>query len=179
MVFNYFVQLRIARDARRDDPGRQPLRRRARDRADRSTVARPAERAALFWRWTMGFNATMESIHRWAWWFAVLCPLTGGIGILLTGTVVDNWYLWAVKHGVAPSYPAVLGTAIDPATLPGAKPMSDHAHPASRPDTRRGLRCSLAGCERPPHDDHAAGLPRHGHAADGEPAHGGGSPGAR
>ena len=53
-----------------------------------------SERAALFWRWTMGFNATMESVHRWAWWFAVLCPLTGGIGILLTGTVVDNWYLW-------------------------------------------------------------------------------------
>jgi len=26
-----------------------------------------SERAALFWRWTMGFNATMESIHRWAW----------------------------------------------------------------------------------------------------------------
>ena len=70
---------------------------------DRGTAA---ERAALFWRWTMGFNATMESIHRWAWWFAVLCPLTGGIGILLTGTVVDNWYLWAVKHGVAPTYPA-------------------------------------------------------------------------
>jgi hypothetical protein len=50
----------------------------------------------------MGFNATFESIHRWAWWFAVLCPLTGGIGILLTGTVVDNWYLWGVKHGIAP-----------------------------------------------------------------------------
>ena len=30
------------------------------------------ERGALFWRWTMGFNATAESIHRWAWWFAVL-----------------------------------------------------------------------------------------------------------
>ena len=86
---------------------------------DRGTAS---ERAALFWRWTMGWNATMESIHRWAWWFAVLCPLAGGIGILLTGTVVDNWYLWAVKHGVAPSYPAVLGTAIDPATLPGVKP---------------------------------------------------------
>jgi len=28
-----------------------------------------SERAALFWRWTMGFNATMESIHRWAWWW--------------------------------------------------------------------------------------------------------------
>ena len=87
---------------------------------DRGTAS---ERAALFWRWTMGWNATMESIHRWAWWFAVLCPLAGGIGILLSGTVVDNWYLWAVKHGVAPSYPAVLGTAVDPATLlQGAKP---------------------------------------------------------
>ena len=84
---------------------------------DRGTAA---ERAALFWRWTMGFNATMESIHRWAWWFAVLCPLVGGIGILLTGTVVDNWYLWAVKHHVAPMYPQVFPPVIDPATLPGA-----------------------------------------------------------
>ncbi len=84
---------------------------------DRGTAA---ERAALFWRWTMGFNATMESIHRWAWWFAVLCPLVGGIGILLTGTVVDNWYLWAVKHHVAPMYPHVFAPVIDPATLPGA-----------------------------------------------------------
>jgi photosynthetic reaction center M subunit len=70
---------------------------------DRGTAA---ERAQLFWRWTMGWNATMESIHRWAWWFAVLTTFTGGIGILLTGTVVDNWYLWAVKHHVAPQYPA-------------------------------------------------------------------------
>ncbi|HML41544.1 MAG TPA: photosynthetic reaction center subunit M [Hyphomicrobium zavarzinii] len=61
------------------------------------------ERGALFWRWTMGFNATAESIHRWAWWFAVLCPLTGGIGILLTGTVVDNWYDWGLKHGLGPT----------------------------------------------------------------------------
>src|SRR5512139_2033559 len=83
---------------------------------DRGTAS---ERAALFWRWTMGFNATMESIHRWAWWFAVLCPLTGGIGILLSGTVVDNWFLWAVKHGVAPSYPAVFPPVVDPATLTG------------------------------------------------------------
>lgn len=66
---------------------------------DRGTAS---ERAGLFWRWTMGFNATMESIHRWAWWFAVLCPLTGGIGILLTGTVVDNWYEWAQVRGFAP-----------------------------------------------------------------------------
>ncbi|MGQ9830403.1 MAG: photosynthetic reaction center subunit M [Thermochromatium sp.] len=72
-----------------------------------------SERAALFWRWTMGFNATMESIHRWAWWCAVLTVITAGIGILLSGTVVDNWYLWAVKHGVAPHYPEVV-TAVDP-----------------------------------------------------------------
>jgi photosynthetic reaction center M subunit len=84
---------------------------------DRGTAS---ERAALFWRWTMGFNATMESIHRWAWWCAVLTTLTGGIGILLTGTVVDNWYLWAVQHGVAPPSPAVFPNVVDPATLPGA-----------------------------------------------------------
>lgn len=83
---------------------------------DRGTAS---ERAALFWRWTMGFNATMESIHRWAWWFAVLTVITGGIGILLTGTVVDNWYLWAVKHGVAPAYPIPVHTLPDPSLLPG------------------------------------------------------------
>jgi photosynthetic reaction center M subunit len=77
---------------------------------DRGTAA---ERAALFWRWTMGFNATMESIHRWAWWFAVLVTFTGAIGILLTGTVVDNWYLWGIHHGLAPAYPHV--PVIDPA----------------------------------------------------------------
>ena len=85
---------------------------------DRGTAS---ERAALFWRWTMGFNATMESIHRWAWWFAVLCPLCGGIGILMTGTVVDNWYLWAVKHHVAPMYPAVFPPTLDPSLLQGVK----------------------------------------------------------
>ena len=65
---------------------------------DRGTAA---ERAALFWRWTMGFNATMESIHRWAWWFAVLTPLSGGIGILITGTMVSDWHAWAVLHHFA------------------------------------------------------------------------------
>ncbi len=68
---------------------------------DRGTAS---ERAALFWRWTMGFNATMEGIHRWAWWFAVLTTLTGGIGILLTGTVVDNWSIWAEQRGFFPTY---------------------------------------------------------------------------
>jgi photosynthetic reaction center M subunit len=79
---------------------------------DRGTAS---ERAALFWRWTMGFNATMESVHRWAWWFAVLTPLTGAIGILLTGTVVDNWYLWGIKHGIVAPYPDVFGGVVDPA----------------------------------------------------------------
>jgi len=73
---------------------------------DRGTAS---ERAALFWRWTMGFNATMEGIHRWAWWFAVLCPITGGIGILLTGTVVDNWFIWAQEHHFAPIYDGSYG----------------------------------------------------------------------
>jgi photosynthetic reaction center M subunit len=79
---------------------------------DRGTAS---ERAALFWRWTMGFNATMESVHRWAWWFAVLCPITGGIGILLTGTVVDNWYLWGIEHGIVAGYPEVFTPVADPA----------------------------------------------------------------
>ncbi|KQB15243.1 photosynthetic reaction center subunit M [Rhodobacter capsulatus] len=70
--------------------------------ADRGTAS---ERAALFWRWTMGFNATMEGIHRWAIWMAVMVTLTGGIGILLSGTVVDNWYVWAQVHGYAPVTP--------------------------------------------------------------------------
>ncbi|MEM1175466.1 MAG: photosynthetic reaction center subunit M [Pseudomonadota bacterium] len=71
---------------------------------DRGTAA---ERGALFWRWTMGFNATIESIHRWAWWFAFLTGVTGGIGILLTGTVVDNWFVWAQEHNMVPYYSAI------------------------------------------------------------------------
>ena len=80
--------------------------------ADRGTSM---ERGALFWRWTMGFNANFESIHRWIYWFAILTTLTGGIGILITGTLVDNWYLWGLQHGIVAPYqpPADL-----PATLP-------------------------------------------------------------
>jgi len=79
---------------------------------DRGTAA---ERGGIFWRWTMGFNASIESIHRWAWWFAVLTTLTGGIGILLTGTVVDNWYLWGMEHGLVPPYPDIYPDVVDPA----------------------------------------------------------------
>jgi photosynthetic reaction center M subunit len=81
------------------------------DIVDRGTAQ---ERGALFWRWTMGFNATFESIHRWIFWFATLTTLTGGIGILLSGTVVDNWYLWGVDHGIAPIYDRVGGGPTSP-----------------------------------------------------------------
>ena len=35
-------------------------------------------------------------------WLVIVAAemLTGGIGILLTGTVVDDWSAWAIKHGV-------------------------------------------------------------------------------
>jgi photosynthetic reaction center M subunit len=52
-------------------------------------------RAQLFWRWTMGFNANAYSIHWWAYWFAILCVLTGAIGLLLSGPVITDWYAWA------------------------------------------------------------------------------------
>ncbi len=89
--------------------------RETREIADRGTAM---ERAAIFWRWTMGFNANFESIHRWIYWFAILCTLTGGIGILISGTLVDNWYLWGYKHGIAPPYSVVPG--LPPAPPPGS-----------------------------------------------------------
>ena len=61
------------------------------------------QRAQLYWRWCMGFQATSKSIHQWAWWFAALTAITGGIGVLLTGTVIDDWFMWALDSGfVAP-----------------------------------------------------------------------------
>ena len=98
---------------------------------DRGTAA---ERSALFWRWTMGFNATMESIHRWAWWFAVLVTLTGGIGILLTGTAVDNWYLWGQEHGLVAPYP----DRFPAADLPAAT-LESGAMQQAPPETYPGL----------------------------------------
>jgi photosynthetic reaction center M subunit len=104
---------------------------------DRGTAA---ERSMLFWRWTMGWNATMESIHRWGWWFATLVTLTGGIGILLTGTVVDNWFLWGQKHGLAPSYP------IKPVP---ETPEQNGVYQQAPPDTFPGLGRTLPKSQRP------------------------------
>jgi photosynthetic reaction center M subunit len=36
--------------------------------------------------------------------------------------VVDNWYLWAIKHGVVPPYPDVFPMVVDPAIGSGVKP---------------------------------------------------------
>lgn len=63
-------------------------------------------RSQLFWRWCMGFNANAASIHYWAWWFAALCGLSGAVGLLLSGTVIHDWYAWANSaHIVAPPAP--------------------------------------------------------------------------
>ena len=98
----------------------------------------------------------------------MLCPLCGGIGILLTGTVVDNWYLWAVQHGVAPSYPVTFPVGPDPAlaappatgvrTLP-MPPKGDRMNRASAGllATLLGAAALLAGCERPPMDSTQTG----------------------
>lgn len=63
------------------------------------------QRAELFWRWTMGFNANSHTIHQWAWWFAVLCMVAGGIGLFLTGVVIDNWFEWAQGIGIVAPLP--------------------------------------------------------------------------
>ena len=104
---------------------------------DRGTAA---ERSQLFWRWTMGWNATMESIHRWIWWFAFLTTFTGGIGILLTGTVVDNWYLWAVKHNIAPEYPATID--ISPAKMNDLRGQYQGAPPDTFPGMNGSVQAS-------------------------------------
>lgn len=63
-------------------------------------------RAELFWRWTMGFNANAASIHYWAWWFAIFCVIAGAIGLLLSGTVIKDWFAWAQQaHIAAPPAP--------------------------------------------------------------------------
>jgi photosynthetic reaction center M subunit len=53
----------------------------------------------------MGFNANAASIHDWAWWFAIFTVIAGGIGLLLSGTVVHDWYAWAQQaHIVSAPY---------------------------------------------------------------------------
>jgi photosynthetic reaction center M subunit len=72
------------------------------------------ERAQLFWRWTMGFNANAYSIHLWAFWFAWLTGFTGAVGVILSGTLVTDWFLWAQEAGI--NYPQVAPPPVD---MPG------------------------------------------------------------
>jgi photosynthetic reaction center M subunit len=59
------------------------------------------ERAQLFWRWCMGFNANAYSIHLWAFWFAWLCGVTGAIGLFLSQPgFVNNWFQWGIEAGI-------------------------------------------------------------------------------
>jgi photosynthetic reaction center M subunit len=62
-------------------------------------------RAQLFWRWTMGFNVNSKTIHDWCWWFACLTVITGAIGLLLSGTVIQDWYLWGQSVGIVAPLP--------------------------------------------------------------------------
>jgi photosynthetic reaction center M subunit len=122
IAFLYGVDAAV-RDARRHHPGGQPLRRRPRDRPDRRPRHRQrARRAVLALDHGLqrhdGIHPPLGLVVRGA------VPAAGGIGILLTGTVVDNWYLWAVKHGVATGLSRTCSRrSADPATLlQGVKP---------------------------------------------------------
>jgi len=71
-----------------------------REAEEMMTEGSGTQRAQLFWRWCMGFQATSKTIHDWAVWFAALTGITGGIGLLLSGTVVDDWFMWAMEVGI-------------------------------------------------------------------------------
>ena len=147
-------------------------------RSSRSSIAaRRSERAALFWRWTMGFNATMESIHRWAWWFAVLCPLTGGIGILLparwstTGTCGRS--STTSRRATRTSFPPVhrSGDAAGSSSHePACHRIGLRASPLPCAAASRAGRCAARRLRAAAGRCRAARLPRHGHGADLQPA---------
>jgi photosynthetic reaction center M subunit len=72
--------------------------------AEIKNMSSGSQKAMLFWRWTMGFNAFPKSIHDWLFWFAVGTVLSSGIGILATGTMTNDWYVWGVDHGTVKQY---------------------------------------------------------------------------
>ncbi|NDJ63271.1 MAG: bifunctional photosynthetic reaction center subunit L/M, partial [Chloroflexi bacterium] len=63
------------------------------------------QRAQLFWRWCMGWQATSRNIHIWAIWFAALTGITGAIGILLSGTAVMDWFEFGLRAGIVAPLP--------------------------------------------------------------------------
>jgi outer membrane protein OmpA-like peptidoglycan-associated protein len=79
-----------------------------------------SHKSMLFWRWTMGFNANPKTIHDWIWWFSVGVVLASALGIITTGTVVKDWYVWGVDHGWVQQYGPITRSAINqrPAPMP-------------------------------------------------------------
>lgn len=63
------------------------------------------QRAQLFWRWTMGFNVNSKTIHDWCWWFAIMTVVTGAIGLFLSGTLINDWFVWAEAIGIVAPIP--------------------------------------------------------------------------
>ncbi|GAC1408661.1 MAG: photosynthetic reaction center subunit M [Candidatus Velthaea sp.] len=80
-----------------------------------------SHKSMLFWRWTMGFNANPKTIHDWIWWFSVGVVVSSAIGIITTGWITNDWYVWAVDHGIVEQYGPMTREAInqrpDPAGL--------------------------------------------------------------
>jgi photosynthetic reaction center M subunit len=64
------------------------------------------QRAQLFWRWVMGWNANSYSIHAWLWWFAALTAITGAIGLLLSGWLIPDWFKWAETVRIVAPWPS-------------------------------------------------------------------------
>lgn len=87
-----------------------------------------SEKAALFWRWTMGFNAFPKSIHDWLWWFAVGTVLSSAVGILATGVMTNDWYAWGVDHGTVSQYGPMTRSSINqyPHPMPAASDASGY-----------------------------------------------------
>ena len=70
-----------------------------------------SHKSMLFWRWVMGFNANPKTIHDWLWWFGVGTVLSSALGIIVTGTVVKDWYVWGVDHGWVQQYGPITRSA--------------------------------------------------------------------
>jgi photosynthetic reaction center M subunit len=72
-----------------------------------------SHKSMLFWRWTMGFNANPKTIHDWLYWFGVGVVLSSAIGIITTGPIVKDWYVWGVDHGWVQQYGPITREAVN------------------------------------------------------------------
>ncbi len=79
-----------------------------------------SHKSMLFWRWTMGFNANPKTIHDWLYWFSAGVVLSSALGIILTGTRVQDWYVWGVDNGWVQQYGPMTRDAVNgrPVNMP-------------------------------------------------------------